>query len=235
LRSKRFRLLCMKLKGHFLSIQYLILNLDSSILINYFPHLTEKQIKQFKALQPLYEDWNARINVISRKDMENFYLHHVLHSLAIAKVVAFKAQADILDVGTGGGLPGIPLAIMFPETNFHLIDSIGKKIRVVNQVVEALELNNVKAEQKRAEQVLEKYDFIISRAVTRLGTFHQWVKHRIKKEYFHSKKNGLLLLKGGDLKEELAEAKLKFQIYPVKDFFEEDYFETKMVVYVPFH
>ncbi|CAN5198346.1 16S rRNA (guanine(527)-N(7))-methyltransferase RsmG [soil metagenome] len=209
--------------------------MDSSIIFKYFPHLTEKQIQQFKALQPLYEDWNAKINVISRKDKENFYLHHVLHSLAIAKIILFKPQAEILDVGTGGGFPGIPLAILFPEAHFHLIDSIGKKIKVVNQVVEALELGNVKAEQKRAEQVHEKYDFILSRAVTRLGIFHQWVKHRIKKEYFHSQKNGLLLLKGGDLKEELEEAKVKHKIFPLKDHFEEEYFETKVVVYVPFH
>lgn len=207
--------------------------MNSSIINKYFPDLSEKQQQQFEALNELYLEWNAKINVISRKDQEGLYIHHVLHSLAIAKVVTFKPGADILDVGTGGGFPGIPLAILYPETQFHLIDSIGKKIKVVKGIAEALGLENVKAEQIRAEQLQNKYDFILSRAVTRLAPFYQWVKYRVKKEYFHKKKNGLLLLKGGDLNEELHEAKLKNTIFPIKDFFEEDFFETKVVVYVP--
>ncbi|MDQ3392754.1 MAG: 16S rRNA (guanine(527)-N(7))-methyltransferase RsmG [Bacteroidota bacterium] len=205
------------------------------MILKYFPDLTECQIHQFKSLGPLYEEWNAKINVISRKDMEGLYLKHILHSLAIAKIISFKPATDILDVGTGGGFPGIPLAILFPESNFHLIDSIGKKIVVVQQIVDALRLTNVKAEKIRAEQLQNKYDFILSRAVTRLSPFYQWVRHRLKKEYFNKRKNGLLLLKGGDLQEELQEAKLKFKIFPIPEFFEEEFFDTKVVVYVPFN
>lgn len=207
--------------------------MNSSLILKYFPDLSEHQIRQFESLGPLYEEWNAKINVISRKDMEGLYLKHILHSLAIAKVVSFKSDTDILDVGTGGGFPGIPLAILFPESNFHLIDSIGKKITVVQQIVEALQLPNVKAEQIRAEQLQDKYDFILSRGVTRLAPFYQWVRHSVKKEYFNKRKNGLLLLKGGDLKEELMESKLRCKIFPLSEFFEEDFFDTKMVVYVP--
>jgi len=207
--------------------------MNISILLKYFPDLSEQQVQQFQSLGPLYEEWNAKINVISRKDMEGLYLKHILHSLAIAKVVSFKPQTDILDVGTGGGFPGIPLAILFPDCNFHLIDSIGKKITVVQQIVDALQLTNVKAEQIRAEQLQDKYDFILSRAVTRLAPFYQWVRHRVKKEYFNKRKNGLLLLKGGDLQEELHESKLRCKIFPISDFFEEAFFETKAIVYVP--
>ncbi|MDQ3536490.1 MAG: 16S rRNA (guanine(527)-N(7))-methyltransferase RsmG [Bacteroidota bacterium] len=209
--------------------------MKSSVILKYFPDLSEQQVQQFQALEPLYEEWNSKINVISRKDLEGLYIKHVLHSLAIAKVVNFKPHTDILDVGTGGGFPGIPLAILFPQCNFHLIDSIGKKITVVQQIVDTIKLNNVIAEKIRAEQLQNKYDFIVSRAVTRLAPFYQWVRHKVKKEYFNKKKNGLLLLKGGDLKEELEELKLKYKIYPIPEFFEEDFFETKAVVYVPFH
>lgn len=202
------------------------------IIQKYFPNLTEKQVGQFQQLEPLYADWNEKINVISRKDIENLYIHHVLHSLGIAKVIQFKPGAEILDVGTGGGFPGIPLAILFPEAHFHLIDSTGKKITVVENVIQALDLNNVKAEKLRAEQVNRKYDFIVSRAVTRLAPFHQWVKHKVKKEYNHKLKNGILCLKGGDLKEELGEAKIRSRIFNLSDYFEEEFFQTKKVVYV---
>lgn len=207
--------------------------MGSTIVLKYFPDLSETQVQQFQALQHLYEEWNSKINVISRKDMEGLYLKHVLHSLSIAKIVKFKPDTSLLDVGTGGGFPGIPLAILFPECHFHLVDSIGKKITVVQQVSEALNLSNVKAEQIRAEQLHEKYDFILSRAVTKVAPLYQWVKNKVKKEYFNNKKNGLLLLKGGDLEEELRESKLKYKIFPLSDFFEEEFFDTKVVVYIP--
>jgi 16S rRNA (guanine527-N7)-methyltransferase len=206
----------------------------SDIIFQHFPNLSAKQKEQFNVLQELYADWNAKINVISRKDIDQLYTRHVLHSLGIAKVIQFKEGAEILDVGTGGGFPGIPLAILFPEAHFHLIDSIGKKITVVQNVSQALGLTNVKAEQIRAEQINHKYDFIVSRAVTRLAPFYQWVKHKVKKEYFHNKRNGILYLKGGDLQEELKESKLKHQIYPLSDYFKDEFFETKVVVYIPF-
>ena len=201
-------------------------------IVKYFPELSEKQIQQFEQLKPLYEEWNAQINVISRKDMDSFYERHVLHSLAIAKVMQFNPGADVLDVGTGGGFPGIPLAIMFPETNFHLVDSIGKKIKVVNAVAEALGLENVKATHARAEQIKDKYDFVVSRAVTRLNRFMPWIKGNLKKENTHAMPNGLLYLKGGDLKEELSEVKKHIKIYPIPDYFTEDFYETKSVIYV---
>ena len=162
------------------------------LLLKYFPELTERQREQFAALLPLYEDWNSKINVISRKDMANFYEHHVLHSLAIAKVQPFKTQADILDVGTGGGFPGIPLAIMFPHSNFYLIDSIGKKVKVVQNVVASLGLKNVRTEQIRAEQVQGEFDFIVSRAVTDLSQFTQWVRGKVSDIHYHHLRNGIL-------------------------------------------
>ena len=204
-------------------------------ILKYFPEITERQKEQFAALLPLYEDWNAKINVISRKDMDNFYEHHVLHSLAIAKVQPFKPMAEILDVGTGGGFPGIPLAILFPETKFHLIDSIGKKIKVVQNVAEQLELTNVRTEQIRAEQLRGSYDFIVSRAVTDLGQFTQWVRGRISTIQYHKLRNGILYLKGGDLTDELAPFKKKARTWDISDFFQEDYFLTKKVIYLPFH
>lgn len=204
-------------------------------ILKYFPEITERQKEQFAALLPLYEDWNAKINVISRKDMDNFYEHHVLHSLAIAKVQPFKPMAEILDVGTGGGFPGIPLAILFPESKFHLIDSIGKKIKVVQNVAEQLELTNVRTEQIRAEQLRGSYDFIVSRAVTDLGQFTQWVRGRISTIQYHKLRNGILYLKGGDLTDELAPFKKKARTWDISDFFQEDYFLTKKVIYLPFH
>ncbi len=205
------------------------------LLLKYFPELTERQREQFAALLPLYEEWNAQINVISRKDMANFYEHHVLHSLAIAKVQPFKTQADILDVGTGGGFPGIPLAILFPHSNFHLVDSIGKKIKVVQNVADALELKNVRAEQIRAEQVQGDYDFIVSRAVTDLSQFTQWVRGKVSDIHYHHLRNGILYLKGGDLTQELFPFRKKVRTWDISDFFEEEYFQTKKVIYLPFH
>jgi 16S rRNA (guanine527-N7)-methyltransferase len=206
---------------------------NADIIFHYFPNLTEKQKKQFTQLYFLYSDWNEKINVISRKDIENLYINHVLHSLGIAKVNEFKPGTSVLDVGTGGGFPGIPLAILFPETQFHLVDSIGKKITVVKNVAEALELKNVKAEQIRAEQIKGEYDFIVSRAVTRLKEFYSWVNKKVKKNSVHKMYNGILYLKGGDLDEELAELKKSHQVINLSDYFKEEFFETKKVVYVP--
>jgi len=202
------------------------------LLLSYFPHLTEIQIKQFQDLQKLYEDWNSKINVISRKDIDELYTRHVLHSLGIVKVLEFKPGSRIMDVGTGGGFPGIPLAIMHPEVDFYLIDVIAKKIKVVNEVATALGLKNVKAEQKRAELVKDNFDFIVSRAVTNMPDFVEWVSDRVKKESKHELKNGILYLKGGDLTEELASFPNATQ-YNLSDFFKEDFFETKKVVHLP--
>lgn len=207
---------------------------SSSVITEYFPSLTERQKQQFNQVGALYKEWNEKINVVSRKDIENIYTNHVLHSLGIAKVMSFNPKAEILDVGTGGGFPGIPLAILFPETHFHLVDSIGKKITVVNEVAKALELKNVKAEQIRAEQVKGKYDFVISRAVTRMKEFYGWVRTKIKdQETTHALDNGILYLKGGDLDEEMNELKCPYSIYNLSDYFKEEFFETKRVVYVP--
>lgn len=203
------------------------------IILKYFPDLSEEQKEKFSQLQPLYAEWNEKINVISRKDIENIYERHVLHSLAIAKVIQFKPNTEILDVGTGGGFPGIPLAIMFPETNFHLVDSIGKKIKVVSEVATALGLKNVKAEQARAETLNKKYDFIVSRAVTSFPEFYEWIKNKISKIQYHTLNNGILYLKGGDLTEELKSFGNKPKIYSLSDFFNEEFFETKKVVYFP--
>ena len=205
----------------------------ADIIFRYFPNLTEIQKKQFDNLYPLYKDWNEKINVISRKDIDNLYVNHVLHSLGIAKVTAFNPGAAVLDVGTGGGFPGIPLAILFPETQFHLVDSIGKKITVVKNVAEGLGLKNVMAEQIRAEQIKGEYDFIVSRAVTRLKEFYGWINKKVKKNSSHKPHNGILYLKGGDLDEELAELKKPHQLIKLSDFFGEEFFETKKVVYVP--
>lgn len=205
----------------------------SAIILKYFPDLSETQKKQFEMLFDLYSEWNEKINVISRKDIDNLYTNHVLHSLGIAKVQQFKAGSAILDVGTGGGFPGIPLAILFPEVNFHLVDSIGKKITVVKEVSAALGLKNVKAEQARAEQLKGEYDFIVSRAVTRIKEFHQWIHRKTKAKSIHERDNGILYLKGGDLEEELNELKKPYQLYDLSDYFKEEFFETKKVVYVP--
>ncbi len=203
------------------------------IILKYFPDLTERQREQFAALLPLYEEWNAQINVISRKDMEHFYEHHVLHSLAIAKVLQFKPMAEVLDVGTGGGFPGVPLAIMFPDARFTLIDSIGKKIKVVTDVIERIALTNTKAMQIRAEQLDGEFDFVVSRAVTTLGEFVPWVKNKISKSQYNDMRNGILYLKGGDLKNELFPFRHKVKTWDISDFFEEEFFETKKVIYLP--
>lgn len=201
-------------------------------ILKYFPDLTDIQINQFQQLEALYQDWNSKINVISRKDIDELYVKHVLHSLAIAKIQEFEPGTYVLDVGTGGGFPGIPLAILFPETRFYLIDVILKKINVVKAVAEALELKNVKAEQMRAENVKGDFDFIVSRAVTNMPDFVSWIKDKIKKQQKHQLKNGILYLKGGDLTEELA-AFPNAKEYNIAEFFEGEFFETKKVVHLP--
>lgn len=200
-------------------------------ILKQFPNLTDNQIQQFEKLQFLYEDWNSKINVISRKDIDELYTRHVLHSLGIAKILEFKPGSKIMDVGTGGGFPGIPLAILFPEVDFYLIDVIAKKIRVVNEVASALELKNVKAEQKRAELVNQEFDFIVSRAVTNMPDFVSWVNGKIRKNSKHELQNGILYLKGGDLTEELADFK-KAEQFNLSDFFKDEFFETKKVVHL---
>lgn len=204
-------------------------------LINkYFPNLTTLQKERFAALQALYSEWNAKINVISRKDIDNLYLHHVLHSLAVAKIIEFAPMTMVLDVGTGGGFPGIPLAILFENVEFHLIDTIGKKINVVKAIAESLKLNNVEARQERAEQAPNGlYDFVVSRGVTKALPFYEWIKNKFSKNQYNKLPNGILLLKGGDLSEELKELKRRYKIYELKDYFEEEFFETKKIVYIP--
>lgn len=201
-------------------------------ILKYFPNLSEVQIEQFSRLSDLYTDWNAKINVVSRKDIDELYLRHVLHSLAIAKVMPFKPKTKIMDVGTGGGFPGIPLAILFPECQFHLVDSINKKLKVVRAIAEDLGLNNIKTSHKRAEQVDDTYDFIVSRAVTAMPSFVTWVKRKVSKKSNNELKNGILYLKGGDLSEELQDFP-KATLYNLSDYFEEDFFETKKVVHLP--
>jgi 16S rRNA (guanine527-N7)-methyltransferase len=203
------------------------------LIQGYFPNLNDLQYKQLKALGELYSDWNAKINVISRKDMEHFYERHVLHSLAIAKVIQFKPDTQILDVGTGGGFPGVPLAILFPDVSFHLVDSIGKKIKVVQEVSNAIELTNLTAEHARAEQVSGQFDFVVSRAVTRLAEFYPWVQNKFNKKSFNDLDNGILYLKGLDLMEEFGQLKKPYQLFSLKDYFTEEWFESKGVVFVP--
>lgn len=201
-------------------------------IFRYFPNLTEEQKNQFESLDELYRFWNAQINVVSRKDIDMLYEHHVLHSLSIAKVLEFLPGETVLDVGTGGGFPGIPLAILFPETSFHLVDSIGKKIKVVQEVAQALGLKNVRASHMRAEEVKGTVDFVISRAVTQLKEFYPWVRAKIRKGGKNTLANGVLYLKGGDLTEELAAAKLKgVQQFAISKYFPQDFFLTKYVVY----
>jgi 16S rRNA (guanine527-N7)-methyltransferase len=202
------------------------------LIQKFFPDLNENQIAAFAKLGELYAEWNEKINVISRKDIDNLYLHHILHSLAIAKVIQFKPETKILDVGTGGGFPGIPLAILFPDTFFHLIDSIGKKIDVVNEVAKALDLKNVKAEQVRVEAVKEKYDFIVSRAVTRFDRFRAITRKNIHAKHNNELKNGILYLKGGDFLDEIKGVEQQVTLYNISDFFDDDYFETKKVMHM---
>lgn len=202
------------------------------LIIKYFPELSEEQTNQFELLGNLYKDWNTKINVVSRKDIEELYLRHVLHSLGISKVQTFLPNSRILDVGTGGGFPGIPLAILFPEVQFHLVDSIGKKIKVVDEVVKGLQLENVKTTNDRVENISGHYDFIVSRAVAQMETFVHWVQGKVAKKSNHELKNGILYLKGGDLSDELKIYR-NAKIYPLNDYFEEEFFETKSVVHVP--
>ena len=208
--------------------------MNSDIILKYFPELSADQKDKFNQLRPLYELWNAQINVVSRKDIDFLYERHVLHSLGIAKVCSFVDDTEILDVGTGGGFPGIPLAIMFPNVSFHLVDAVGKKIKVVQEIARELGLENVKAEHQRVEKLHNTYDFVVSRAVTRMEPFLGWVRNKISRNHYNTLDNGILYLKGGDLEEELAEAKKKYQLYPLSDFFEEEFFDTKKVVYIPF-
>jgi 16S rRNA (guanine527-N7)-methyltransferase len=206
--------------------------MTSELILKYFPDITPLQQQQFEALPALYTHWNSQINVISRQDIDQLYERHVLHSLGIAKVISFLPGESVLDVGTGGGFPGIPLAILFPETRFSLVDSIGKKIKVVNEVATALGLKNLKAQHLRAEQVNEQFDFVVSRAVTRLKDFYPWVKGKFNKQSKNTLPNGILYLKGGDLEQEIAESGLTVRQLYLKNYFEEDFFETKQVVYV---
>ncbi|WP_442795018.1 16S rRNA (guanine(527)-N(7))-methyltransferase RsmG [Pelobium manganitolerans] len=208
--------------------------MTSSLIQQYFPELSAQQIQQFDQLFELYQTWNSQINVISRKDIDQLYERHILHSLGIAKIFSFLPGQHVMDVGTGGGFPGVPLAILFPETNFLLVDSIGKKIKVVNEVATAVGLKNLKAVHSRAEQVDQKFDFVVSRAVTKLKDFYPWVKDKFKKGGTGDFKNGVFYLKGGDLQEELSESELKnIQLFPLSDYFKSEFFETKYVVYFP--
>ena len=202
------------------------------LILKYFPNLTAAQINQFETLEELYKDWNLKINVVSRKDIDELYLRHVLHSLAIAKIIEFKGGSRILDVGTGGGFPGIPLAILFPECQFHLVDSIAKKIKVVDEVKKGLGLTNVKTYHSRVEDIKGNYDFIVSRAVAAMPTFVHWVKGKIAKKQNNSLRNGIIYLKGGDLEDELKNYK-SAKVFNISELFEEPFFDTKKIVYLP--
>lgn len=206
--------------------------MNSSLISKYFPNLTSLQIEQFNRLGSLYANWNEKINVISRKDIDELYERHVLHSLAIAKFISFKSGTQVLDVGTGGGFPGVPLAIMFPETKFHLVDSVGKKIKVVEEVASAIGLQNLTAEHNRMEKVKGPFDFVVSRAVAPTRQLYLWTHRLIDPGFKNDVANGWILLKGGDLKQELKEAKLQYKTTPISDYFSESFFETKQVVYI---
>ena len=199
---------------------------------SYFPNLTSNQVNQFEQLPALYEYWNTQINVVSRKDIHILFERHVLHSLGIAKIMSFESGSNVLDIGTGGGFPGIPLAILFPEVNFYLVDSIGKKIKVVQAVANALGLQNVRAEHQRAEKVKEKFDFVVSRAVTQMPDFLKWIRKSFKQKSTNELPNGVLYLKGGDITEEMASVDYYYNEFHLSDYYQEDFFETKKVVYV---
>lgn len=206
--------------------------MGAELILKHFPELSERQFSHFQALEALYKEWNAQINVISRKDIDELYLRHVLHSLAIAKVMPFADGSAVLDIGTGGGFPGIPLAILFPNSSFTLVDSIGKKIKVVNEVIAALELSNARALHERAENVRGQFDFVVSRAVTRLSGFIPLTRNKFKSKQINGFPNGILYLKGGDLSEELKEVKHDMEVFPISDYFDDPFFDTKHVVYV---
>lgn len=201
-------------------------------ILRYFPQLTEQQQQQFAALDALYRDWNAKINVISRKDIDNLYPHHVLHSLGIAKVISFRPCTQVMDIGTGGGFPGIPLAILFPEVQFHLLDSIGKKIKVAQAVADALQLSNVRTSHKNVIEEKEKYDFVVSRAVMQMGDLVRLVRKNVHHDQRNSLPNGLICLKGGDIQQEMRPFKHCCDVWPLHTYFEEEFFETKKVAYV---
>lgn len=202
------------------------------IITKYFPNITELQAEQFAQLEVLYNDWNSKINVISRKDIHNLYEHHVLHSLGIAKLINFRPDTNIMDLGTGGGFPGIPLAILFPEANFHLVDSIGKKVRVAQEVATAIGLKNVRFSHARAEEIKDKYDFVVTRAVMSMVDLIKIARKNIAKEQHNALPNGIIALKGGELDGEIASVKNIATVWPLSDYFEEEYFETKKVVHV---
>ena len=202
------------------------------LILKYFPDLTEDQINKFTKLEELYKDWNLKINVVSRKDIDELYLRHVLHSLAIAKLIQFEDGSKIMDVGTGGGFPGIPLAILFPECSFHLVDSIAKKLKVVNEVVEGLGLENVKTTHSRVEEIKDTYDFIVSRAVAAMPTFVHWIKGKVAKDQKNTLKNGVIYLKGGDLEEELKDYQTA-TVYNISDYYPEAFYDTKKLVHLP--
>lgn len=217
-----------------LILQALLTFAPMDIILKYFPDLTETQKEQFAQLQPLYAEWNEKINVISRKDIDNLYERHILHSLAIAKMVRFEPGASILDLGTGGGLPGIPLAILFPETKFVMVDGTGKKIRVANSIIDKIGLKNAVAKHTRAEDLKQRFDFVLARAVTRLDRLVDWTRRRLKKKQIHGQPNGLITLKGGNVNAEIADLPRNeyVEVYVISDYFEEEFFEEKFVVYV---
>lgn len=206
--------------------------MTSDLIFKYFPDLSPAQQQQYRQLPELYQFWNSQINVISRKDIDLLFERHVLHSLGIAKVISFLSGETVMDVGTGGGFPGIPLAVMFPDTQFLLVDSIGKKIKVVNEIAKAIGLKNLKAEHVRAEQVPGKFDFVVSRAVTQLKDFYPWVKGKFNSTSKNTIPNGILYLKGGDLAQEIKESGLAVKQFDLKNYFSEDFFETKQVIYI---
>ena len=207
---------------------------NPELVLKYFPHLSDHQVNLLNKLGPLYASWNERINLVSRKDIDSLYERHILHSLAISKIIEFKSGTRVLDVGTGGGFPGIPLAVCFPEVEFTLLDSIGKKIKVVDNICQDLQLKNVNTICDRVENLTEKYDFITARAVAKITLFYTWTKSKIISSFTNELPNGILYLKGGDLTEELKALKVQYKLIDLKDYFKESFFETKKLVYIPF-